>query len=277
MKPKIPFHKIHGCGNDFVVLSKKDAPADLLHSSNTISRLCDRHFGIGSDGLMIVGDASKSPIEVLMFNPDGSEMGMCGNGIRAVVRYLYLLDSSLLASSSSGKFIFSVSGREIFCETRDHGVTVEVNMGLPIFAETTKSIEVSSIVVEGQEVSLGNPHFVTFVDDMDTSLLSRLGPEIEVNNHFPNRTNVEFVRVVKRDLIDLKVWERGAGWTLACGSGACAAVIVGISQGKLDSPCLVRLPGGDLEVIWDFESKNANVFLNGPAQEVFSGTFISGY
>ena len=281
MPISIPFYKIQGCGNDFVVCASADLPKDFLNSAEKIRNLCDRHYGIGSDGLMVVGEYSSEATEVLMFNPDGSPMGMCGNGIRCVVRFLYL---TAKVKKEGLKLNFLVSGRKIQCTTSSEGAYVEVDMGVPAFdprlipirSETEfqgQILKLDGFAIEGWAISMGNPHFVSFVEKLDSAVVKDLGAKIEINQFFPERTNVEFVKVISRKKIELVVWERGAGLTLACGSGACAAVVAGVKKGLLDSECTVELPGGQLEVKWDSVKENASVLLKGPALEVFRGTF----
>lgn len=283
MSEKVPFHKIQGCGNDFIVCATSDLPAGFLASPALIKSICDRHYGIGSDGLMAVGENISNEIEVQMFNPDGSKMGMCGNGIRCVVRYLYLKGS---VDSTVSDLNFDVAGRKIKCSTHTQGASVEVDMGVPTFdprlipikSETEfkgNSLNISGNKIEGWAISMGNPHFVIFAETLDRTRAEEVGRQIENDKLFPERTNVEFVKVISRKKIQLIVWERGAGLTLACGSGACAAVVAGISKGLLDAECVVELPGGTLEVKWESNQKNASVFLKGPAREVFTGGFPS--
>lgn len=280
MGTKFPFYKMQGCGNDFVVAWKSELPADIELGAFARS-ICRRHYGVGSDGLLLVGDSQSKAIVVNMYNPDGSEMGMCGNGIRCVARFLYLEGA---VDSGVSEIGFEVFKRPIHCHSLDQGKTVRVDMGavsfdpaiIPIASSQSfreHAVSLGNRVVKGIALSIGNPHFVVFEKLQTSEQPQILGAALEINEFFPQRTNVEFVTVRSTTEIDVIVWERGAGLTLACGTGACAAVAAGIKSGLLASPCRVNLPGGSVEVEWDSSTENASVFLLGEAQEVFHGEF----
>ena len=277
------FTKMEGCGNDFVVITKPAAPS--LNWKAIAERLCDRHFGIGSDGLMVLDDAShpEREIRVQMFNPDGSPMGMCGNGIRCLTRYL-----SLQGVMSGDCFTapFDVSGRRIICEAEDYGRMVRVNMGVPSFSPEDIPLDTSEPLISGlltvrdfrfpcTMVSMGNPHCVIPVDCVDEIEIEKHGPAIEHHELFPKRTNVEFVEVINRSHLKVRVWERGAGITLACGTGACASLVACAHSGLSEGRAQVDLPGGSLSIEWEGEGRP--VLMKGPAREVFTGIISKTY
>lgn len=264
--------KLHGCGNSFVIGSsswESEAPLNRL-----AAWISSPGFGIGSDGALFVSPPSSTGVfEVQMFNPDGSLMGMCGNGIRCVVRFL-VLENQINAGSGAVQFL--VEGRAISCKYSDHGKWVEVDMGAPQFEPSqipvrasapkeTLTVDLATASYEGMALSMGNPHFVVQVPDLKEVPLAQVGPQIEHHRFFPKRVNVEFVKVTSRAAIEIAVWERGAGATLACGTGACAAAVALIEQGRASSPLTVILPGGKVIVSW---SQGERVILTGPAQEV---------
>ena len=269
------FTKMHGLGNDFVVI---DAVRQDVHlDPERIRFLCDRHFGIGCDQLLLV-EASGDPrarFRYRIFNADGSEVAMCGNGARCFARFVReegLADEDEITVQTAAGLI-----------TLHHepGGQVRVNMGVPrlepaeIPFEALGRAPAYDLQLDGETVrigavSLGNPHAVLRVEDVARAPVERLGPVIESHPRFPERVNVGFMEVVGRDHIRLRVFERGVGETLACGSGACAAVVVGRVQGLLDETVAVDLPGGRLTVRWAGEGEP--VWMTGPAQTVFKGT-----
>lgn len=276
------FLKLEGCGNSFIIT---DSQSQTFVNPAQISRLvCDRNYGVGADGFFLVApvDLSNfdSPIEVQMFNPDGSLMGMCGNGIRCVCRYLFLRE---LVPLSQKVINFFVEGRLISCEIEEQGRMVRVAMGHPSFDPATVPINSDAEVINGvltvkendfvfSAVSMGNPHCVIFVPDLEKIDLALLGPMIEHDKFFPKRTNVEFVEVIDVSSLRVKVWERGVGLTLACGTGACAVVAAAVKRGFCEHVVKVELPGGVLDVSWDVESDQ--IYLEGPAREVCAGTWL---
>lgn len=262
----ISFIKMQGTGNDFVLVDQRasDIPDnDFASISKTV---CDRHFGIGADGLILVMKSSKADFKMRIFNPDGSEAEMCGNGIRCFCRYVY-------ETSEEKKDVISVetlAGIMVPAVIIENGqfVGVEVDMGKPVIEAQNEKL-----IVEGQEfkinkISMGNPHCVIFVKSIDEIDISKIGPIIENLPQFPNRTNVEFVEVLKKNEIRLKVWERGAGETLACGTGACACVVAAASLSLTGRKVKINLPGGVLEIEWE---EDDHVVMRGPAEKVFEG------
>lgn len=268
MSKIIHFVKMQATGNDFVILDDRE---DLLKGVDLAAlsiSICDRHFGVGADGLIIVLPSSKADLKMRIFNPDGSEPEMCGNGIRCFAKYVY--DSAkekkdvLSVETLAGIMVPAVIVKN------DEAVGAEVDMGEPKYSKPT-DLKLESEVVKITEVSMGNPHCVIFVDDLSKIDLAVIGPKIENHPHFPNRTNVEFVQVLSDKEMSVKVWERGAGETLACGTGACACVVAGVLAGKTSRRVLVRLPGGNLDVEW--EAEDSHVALRGSAERVFDGNY----
>jgi diaminopimelate epimerase len=277
------FTKMHGCGNDYVYVDciTHPAPRDPVGLSKKIS---DRHFGIGSDGLILICPSERADVRMRMFNADGSESEMCGNGIRCVAKYAH--DHGLARKPQltieTGRGILSLE-----LETAGGLVKqVRVDMGEPI-VEADKipttlpgNPPVDVPITAGERtlrvtcVSMGNPHCVTFVDEITDALVHGIGPKVENHAAFPRRVNTEFVRVVKPDEAVMRVWERGSGETLACGTGACAVAVAGVLTGKLQRKVLIHLVGGDLQLHWS--EKDNHVYMTGPAVEVFSGDWPEG-
>ncbi|ALR16979.1 MULTISPECIES: diaminopimelate epimerase [Vibrio] len=268
------FSKMHGLGNDFMVVDC--ITQNVFFSQDLIRRLADRHTGVGFDQLLVV-EAPYDPetdFHYRIFNADGSEVEQCGNGARCFARFVRLKGLtnkySISVSTKKGKMILNVE---------DDG-EVTVNMGVPEFEPNkipfkAKQKEKTYIMRAGDNtlfcgaVSMGNPHVVTVVDDVDTADVDTLGPLLESHERFPERVNAGFMQVVDRSHIRLRVYERGAGETQACGSGACGAVAVGILQGLLDENVKVSLPGGELNISWQGPGKP--LFMTGPATHVFDG------
>ena len=270
---KLRFTKMHGLGNDFVVIDATRAPVDL--SPARVKAIADRHFGVGCDQLLVVEPASRPDVDFRyrIFNADGGEVEQCGNGARCFVRFVH--EQGL------------TSAREIRVETRCGVIAprleadgqVTVDMGAPRFASAeipfeaaadalTHALDAGGERVEISAVSMGNPHAVQVVADVDAAPVARLGPLIEAHPRFPRRVNAGFMQVVGRHAIRLRVYERGTGETLACGTGACAAVVAGIRRGLLDSPVRVATRGGELSIAW--AGAGAPVLMTGPATTVFS-------
>ena len=280
---QINFTKMHGLGNDFVVIDAITQPVNL--NAEQIRFLADRHFGIGCDQLLLV-DRPRNPaaeFRYRIFNADGGEVEQCGNGARCFaifVREQGLTESHVIPVETAGGLI------ELCVESDgEKGERVAVDMGIPDFepaslpflAEDAEEIRAKSykLMVNGREyaigaVSMGNPHVVLQVDDIERANVEVLGAAIESHERFPQRVNVGFMQVVDRDRIHLRVYERGTGETLACGTGACAAVAVGCLWGLLDERVTVSLPGGELEIEWPGEG--LDLLMTGPATTVFQGT-----
>lgn len=273
------FTKMHGCGNDYVYV---DCTNEMIENPSEVSKyVSDRHFGIGSDGLILICSSETADFRMAMYNADGSEGAMCGNGIRCVAKYVY--DKGLTDKKNIS--IETKSGiRELELTVEDGKVSlVKVNMGAPILkakdipvdVDTEKCID-SDINVDGKDykitcVSMGNPHAVTFIDeDVKTFPIEKIGPKFENHPMFPDRVNTEFVQVLNRHEVNMRVWERGSGETLACGTGTCATVVACVLNGLTDDEVTVHLLGGDLFIKYDRE--NDTVWMTGPAVIAFEGT-----
>ncbi|MHB0913232.1 MAG: diaminopimelate epimerase [Armatimonadota bacterium] len=274
----LDFIKAQGLGNDFVILDCLKRPLKDVDFEGLAVKVCDRHFGIGADGLILVLSSKVADYRMRIINSDGSEPEMCGNGIRCFARYL--LNAKLGRTPMAVETLAGIKNVEI---VMDAACTTgfRVNMGAPALSAgeipvsgydgqvTLQPLEVDGKTYEITCVSMGNPHCVVFTDSVDDIPLSEIGPKIETHPAFPKKTNVEFVEVVGPEEIKVRVWERGAGVTMACGTGACASVVAGVLAGKLEHRALVHLPGGDLEIEWD-----GDVYMTGPAEEVFRGKII---
>lgn len=271
------FTKMQGIGNDYVYVNcfqeKVENPGELA------VRVSDRHFGIGSDGLILIKPSEEADFRMEMYNADGSEGAMCGNGIRCVAKYVYdygLTDqTSLSVETKSGiKYLDLTIEDGKVCQVR-------VNMGapeleprkIPVVSDKERVID-QPIEVQGRIyhmtcVSMGNPHAVVYLDDVKNLKIEDIGPEFESHSCFPDRVNTEFVRVVDEHTVEMRVWERGSGETLACGTGACAVAVASILNGYVNGEVTVKLLGGDLKIFWD-EKENL-VYMTGPATVVFDG------
>lgn len=274
---RLRFAKYHGIGNDFVMLA--DPADELVISPELVRRLCDRRFGIGADGVIRVAPGDEaSDLFMDYVNSDGSIGEMCGNGIRCLGLYAHEVGMTHAARLQVG----TRSGVKVVTVEPDGQVTVD--MGGPIFEPASipvewpgadalnVKIELPHEVLAAACLSMGNPHAVVFVDDLATVPLKTVGPEVEHHPMFPNGTNVEFVRVESPDRIEMKVWERGAGQTLACGTGACAGAVAAKLLRGAQSRLTVALPGGELEIEWAGDTQaSAPVLMTGPATKVFEG------
>lgn len=273
------FVKMHGCGNDYVYVSLFEERID--NPSELSIAVSDRHFGIGSDGLITIGPSDTADFRMRMYNADGSQAQMCGNGIRCVAKYVYdhkLTDRTEITVETDA----GIKTLELTVEN-DRVTQVRVDMGepilspqqIPVTAEGARVVD-EPIWVEGREwrmtcVSMGNPHAVVFVDDVKNLPIEQYGPHFENHPRFPERTNTEFVQVHTRGEISMRVWERGSAETWACGTGTCASAMACILNGLTDNEVLVHLRGGDLRIA--YQPKNRHIYMTGPAVEVFSGVY----
>jgi diaminopimelate epimerase len=268
---KLEFTKMHGLGNDMIVIDSLDS--GFAPSTEQAQLLCDRRLGIGADQILLLLPSKVADYKMLIFNSDGSEVEMCGNGIRCLARYIR--DRGI--SDKNPLEIETLAG---IIKPEFKGDLVRVDMGEPVFdpekipAHGDGKLQDIMIRVNGDTfkmsaVSMGNPHCVIAVDSVDEVPLGELGPRIEHHAWFPNRANVGFVQIIDRAHLKVRVWERGAGATLACGTGACAAAVVMADLGRADRKVTVTLPGGDLEIDWDKDTNH--VWMTGPALEVFGG------
>ena len=261
---KLKFTKMQGLGNDYVYMDCiHQQPGDL---SALALRVSDRHFGVGSDGLICICPSEWADFRMRMFNADGSEGEMCGNGIRCLGKFVYdkgLTDKTELVVETLG------GERRLSLAVEDGAVSaVTVDMGVPVL-DPDQNLTVKGKCYTGTPVSMGNPHFVVEVENPAELDLSDIGPVFEHFSYFPNRTNTEFVRALGEHEVEMRVWERGSGETMACGTGACATVVALSAAGKLSRAAVVHLLGGDLSIRWDEES--GHVFMTGPAVTVFDG------
>ena len=273
------FTKMQGLGNDYVYVNcfkeKIENPSEMA------VKVSDRHFGIGSDGLILIKPSDVADFEMEMYNADGSRGEMCGNGIRCVAKYVY--DYGLTDKTSIS--VETLGGIKYLDLTVEHGkvTLVKVDMGTPILKPELIPIVAKGetvidepIMVGGKEyhmtgVSMGNPHDVVFMDDIKNLEIEKIGPLFENHERFPNRINTEFVNVIDRHTAQMRVWERGSGETLACGTGACAVAVACILNGLTENTVTVKLLGGDLRIEWDRE-KNT-VYMTGPAEVSFDGVW----
>ena len=271
------FTKMHGCGNDYVYVNcfeeTVENPADVARF------VSDRHYGIGSDGLILICPSEIADFRMAMYNLDGSEGKMCGNGVRCIAKYVYdhhLTDKTQISLETLGGIKY------LDLNIKDGKVeTVKVDMGEPILNPEDIPVNISKDVVIDEPVevdgriwnmtciSMGNPHAVVFVDDTKSLNLEKMGPSFEKHAIFPEQVNTEFIHVIDRHTVDMRVWERGSGETFACGTGACATAFACILNGKTEDTVLVHLVGGDLLIEYDRETNH--IFMTGPATEVFSG------
>ena len=268
---EIPFTKMHGCGNDFIFIDclQNDIP-DL---SAIAGRLCDRRFGIGADQLLTVHPSKIADFKMEIYNADGSQVEMCGNGIRCFAQYVY--EHGLTQNKE-----LEVETLAGIIRPRIVGDLVEVDMGEPILEGRKIPVDADGqivnrpLVVDGRTytvtcVSMGNPHCVLYLDDIESLDLEKIGPDFEHHPFFPKRVNTEFIKVLSPSEVNMRVWERGAGETWACGTGASAVAVAGVLGGKTERKLRVHLKGGDLFIEW---RDNNRVYMTGAAEEVFQGT-----
>lgn len=272
------FTKMHGCGNDYVYVNCLE---ETIEDPNEAAKfVSDRHFGIGSDGMICIHPSDKADFRMAMYNSDGSEGAMCGNGVRCVAKYVYdygLTDKTAITIETKGGI------KELELTVEDGKVTwVNVDMEapvldagqIPVIYDEEKQVIDKPVIVDGREyritcVSMGNPHGVVFVDSVDDIDIEKLGPKFEHHPMFPDRVNTEFVQILDDCTVKMRVWERGSGETLACGTGACASAYASYLNKKTGNKVLVHLLGGDLQIEYS-EEKNT-IFMKGPATKVFDG------
>ena len=273
------FSKMQGIGNDFIIVNCFEE--EVSDPSRLAIQMCRSHYGVGADGLVLLEPADGADVSMRIFNSDGSESEMCGNALRCIGKYMYergLTDQTQLSVLSRGGI------RELWLTVEDGQVTyVRADMGSPELTPRHIPVDLPGEIVlkhrlqmMGQTlfitcVNMGNPHTVIFVRDPEVIDLPILGPMIEHHPLFPRRTNVEFVRVIKRDVLQMRVWERGAGETLACGTGACAALVAGVLTGSCDRSVQMKLAGGNLSLQWN--AADNHVYMSGEASFVFDGVW----
>lgn len=278
---KMKFTKMQGCGNDYVYVNCFE---ETVENPNQLAiAMSERHFGVGSDGLVLICPADEADFRMRMFNSDGSEAEMCGNAIRCVGKYVY--DRGLTRKTTIS--IITLAGLKILELNLKDGVvdTVRVDMGEPILAAADIPVIGEKQPVIGEEitaldkafkftcVSMGNPHAVTYVDDVKNFQVEKYGSVIEIDEHFPRKVNVEFVEKVSDNYLKMRVWERGAGETWACGTGTCATVVATVLNGMCNRTTEVELLGGNLTIEWNEE--NNHVYMTGPARYSFDGVWLA--
>ena len=271
------FTKMQGLGNDYVYVNCFEEKVN--NPSEVAIKVSNRNFGIGSDGLIMINPSKVADFEMEMYNADGSRGEMCGNGIRCVGKYVYdygLTNKTSISVETLGgiKYLdFTIEDGKVKLVRVDMGSPELVPDKIPIVAEGKTVID-APIVVDGKQyrmtgVSMGNPHTVVYVNDVQNLEIEQIGPKFENHERFPNRINTEFARVIDRQTVEMRVWERGSGETLACGTGACAVAVASILNGLTDDKVTVKLLGGDLQIEWDREENK--VYMTGPAEVSFEG------
>ncbi len=281
------FTKMHGCGNDYIYVNGFEERIACDEKPWLVRRLSDRHFGAGGDGVIFINPSEEADFEMEMYNADGSRAEMCGNGIRCVAKYVYdkgLTDSTHISVVSAGKVKYldlTVERNPEIPDERGRVTRVRVNMGSPVLEPALIPVEASGnqavnepIMVDGREyrmtcVSMGNPHAVLFAGGVAEMKLEEIGPLFENHARFPRRVNTEFAEILDRRNCFMRVWERGSGETLACGTGCCATVVAGVLNGLMDAAVTVKVLGGELFIEWDRE-RNL-VYMTGPAVTVYEG------
>jgi diaminopimelate epimerase len=260
----VEFHKMHGLGNDYIFVDA--AKYDIRRPEEAARLWSAYHTGIGSDGLVLIGRSKVADFSMRIFNADGSEAMMCGNASRCIGKYVY--DEKLTTKETIT--LETLSGiRTVHMHIDNEAVdSVTVDMGEPLVEEQYTTVNAGGLTCEGTKASTGNPHFVIIVDDVEAIDLKTVGPLIEHNPEFPDRTNVEFVEVRDKQTVRMRVWERGSGITMACGTGACATLAVCVARGKTGRSATVKMDGGDLSISLD---KNNRLQMTGNAVTVFKG------
>lgn len=273
------FTKMHGCGNDYVYIN--GFTEKIQNKPDFVRAVSDRHFGVGSDGAIFINPSETADFEMEMYNADGTRAEMCGNGIRCVAKYVYdkgLTNQTHISVVSFGKVKYldlNVENGQVSSVRVNMGAPVLKAEEVPVKSTMQESID-EPIAVNGKEyrmtcVSMGNPHAVVFMKNVAELDIGAIGPDFENHPVFPNRTNTEFVEVLDRSHVSMRVWERGTGETLACGTGCCATVVACVLNGLTDNQVTVKVLGGEIEIEWDREENL--VYMTGPATTVFDGEF----
>ncbi|MBN2851668.1 MAG: diaminopimelate epimerase [Clostridia bacterium] len=271
------FTKMHGIGNDYIYINTLE---EEVHNISSVARfVSDRHFGIGSDGLVLIGQSDTCDFKMRMFNSDGSEAEMCGNAIRCVGKYVYdnkMTDKSVLTIETLAgikKLEMTLFKHKVSMVKVDMGEPVLIPKEIPVNSDGELFINVPINILDKTfhvtGVSMGNPHAISYIDDVDHFELEKYGSVMEVYPMFPKKINSEFVQVIDRKTLKMRVWERGAGETLACGTGACAVLVASVMNQLCDREATVKLLGGDLLIEWN--EKDNHVYMTGPATTVFTG------
>ncbi len=272
----LKFWKMHGLGNDYILIDNKEGKIQEGNIGTVARKLCERRFSIGADGLLLLYSSMIADVKMRIFNANGSEAEMCGNGIRCFAKYCYennIVDKTQLrieTLSGIRKVWLKVGNGEVRSVTVDMGKPILEREKIPVFGQGTcidQELEVGGTIYKMTCISVGNPHCVIFTDNVDAFPVGDIGPRIENHDLFPNRINVEFVQPLKQNELKVRVWERGVGETLACGTGACAAVVAGNLLKKVSEDCTVHLLGGDLKIKYEHDK----VFMTGPTEKAFEG------
>lgn len=273
------FTKMHGLGNDYVYMdcTKSGIPDNVSDLAQFVS---NRHFGVGSDGLILICASDTCDFKMKMYNMDGSEAQMCGNGIRCVGKFVY--DKGL--TNKTNITVETLAGVKVLDLNVKNGKVenVKVDMGepileakkIPVIADEIELVKNLKIIALDKEfkftcVSMGNPHAITIVEDVDSFDVEKYGSILEIDKHFPEKANIEFIQIIDRDTVKMRVWERGSGETMACGTGACATTVACILNGFIEDEVTVKLLGGDLNIKWNKEDNH--IYMTGPATTVFEG------
>ncbi|MGN0465960.1 MAG: diaminopimelate epimerase [Lachnospiraceae bacterium] len=273
------FTKMHGCGNDYVYINCFEE--EVKNPKELAIKVSNRNFGVGSDGLILICPSDKADFRMDMYNADGSQSEMCGNGIRCVGKYVYdygLTDKEEVSVETLAgiKYLkFQIEDGKVKMITVDMGEPELIAKNVPVISENEKAID-EEIIVDGKVyrmtcVSMGNPHAVVFVDSTSEFPLEEIGPKFESHERFPRRVNAEFVQILNENEVNMRVWERGTGETLACGTGTCATAVACVLNGKTNDEVKVHLLGGDLIIKWDRQTNH--IYMTGPAKVVFDGVF----
>jgi len=285
---EIQFSKMHGLGNDYIVIDETEEEIIPEERKNEVcAELCRRGFSIGADGVIFICPSKSEDIKFRIFNSDGSEAEMCGNGIRCFAKYVYdkgiVKKDKLNVETLGGMKVvdMNVENGEVTSSKVDMGLSTFKALEVPVISENKDFID-EKLIVNGKTIrmtalSVGNPHAVIFVDDLKKVPLNELGPAIETHEAFPQKTNVHFVKILNKKEIDIITWERGAGYTYACGTGATSCALAGFRLGKLDNDVLVHLPGGDLQIEVYEKYGALGAFMEGDAVLVFHGIIQLNY
>ncbi len=276
---RLKFTKMQGCGNDYVYINGFEKTVPQEKKAELVRRLSDRHFGVGGDGVIFINPAQDADFEMEMYNADGSRSEMCGNGIRCVAKYVHdkgMTDREQFTIVSGGqikKMMLTVEDGRTEAVRVDMGEPELCAQKIPVLADAQRVVD-APVTVGGQEyrmtcVSMGNPHAVVFVENTEDVQIGECGPLFECHERFPNRINTEFVQVLDKKQVRMRVWERGTGETLACGTGCCATAVACVLNGLTDRKITVLVRGGALQIEWN-EADN-HVYMTGPAEFVFEG------
>ncbi|MFI3211958.1 MAG: diaminopimelate epimerase [Eubacteriales bacterium] len=273
------FTKMHGCGNDYVYVNGFVEKIPVEEKPELVKRLSDRHFGIGGDGVIFILPSEVADFEMEMYNADGTRGEMCGNGIRCVAKYVYdkgLTDQTEISIVSAGMMKYlelTVEDEKVSVVKVNMGAPELISSNIPVISENETVVD-EGILVQGEEykmtcVSMGNPHAVVFMDDVANLDIDKIGPHFENHERFPKRINTEFVKVIDDSHVEMRVYERGTGETLACGTGCCATVVACVLNGFTKEEVVVKVLGGEILIRWDREANL--VYMTGPATTVFEG------